>query len=116
VRVAKSQLPNALDRRHLVAREMAPAQALRVAEAYLAEGRSLEALDFLRKAGAAERLAELRREAVATGDAFLLRCIAGESSDPPTRDEWAALADAAAAAGRQLYAEQARRQAQSGKE
>lgn len=114
--MAKSQLPNALDRRHLVVREIAPAQALRVAEVYLAEGRTLEALDFLRKAGATERLAELRREAIATGDAFLLRSVASVSGAPTTRDEWAALADAAAAAGKQLYAEQARRQAQSGKE
>jgi len=114
--VAKSKLPNALDRRHLVAREMAQGQALRVAEAYLAEGRSIEALDFLRKAGATERLAELRREAVAAGDAFLFRSLAGSGAEPPTRDEWSALAEAAAAAGKQLYAEQARRQAQRGKE
>ena len=114
--MAKSRLPNPLDRRHLVERELAPAQALALAEAYLAEGRTLESLDFLRKAGAAERLAELRREAVAAGDAFLFRSIAAGSDPPPTREEWSALADAAAASGRRLYAEQARRQAQRGKE
>ena len=114
--MAKSQIPNALDRRHLVEREMTPAQALRVAEAYLAEGRTIEALDFLRKAGAAERLSELRREAVSTGDAFLLRSVASSDGIPPTRAEWSALADAAAASGRRLYADQAQRQAQRGKE
>jgi len=114
--VAKSQLPNALDRRHLVEREIAPAQALRIAEAYLEEGRTLEALDFLRMAGAAERLAELRREAIAAGDVFLFRSVAGSAGEPPTREEWSALADAALASGRRLYAEQALRQAQRGKE
>lgn len=114
--MAKSQIPNALDRRHLVEREMAPAQAQRIADAYLAEGRTIEALDFLRKAGASERISELRREAIATGDAFLLRSVAGLASERPSPEEWSALADAAAAAGRHQYAEQARRQAQRGKE
>ena len=114
--MAKSRLPNALDRRHVVERELAPAQALVFAEAYLEEGRTLEALDFLRKAGASERLAELRREAIATGDAFLFRSVAASSGQAPTREEWSALADAAAASGRRFYTEQARRQAQRGKE
>jgi hypothetical protein len=110
--VAKFQIPDALERRHLVGREIAPAQAQRVAEAYLAEGRTIDALDFLRKAGAAERLAELRREAIAAGDAFLLRSVAAQLDEVPTREEWAALAEAAAASGKQRYAEEARRQAQ----
>lgn len=114
--MAKSQIPNALDRRHLVERKVAPAQALRIADAYLAEGRTLEALDFLRVAEAADRLAELRREAIAAGDAFLFRCIAGSAGEPPTREEWSALADAAAASGRRFYADQAQRQAQRVKE
>lgn len=114
--MAKFQLPNALDRRHLVERELAPGQALRIAEAYLEEGRTIEALDFLRLARATERLAELRREAIAAGDAFLFRSIAGSADLPPTREEWSALAEAAAASGRRFYAEQAGRQAQRGKE
>jgi hypothetical protein len=114
--VAKSRIPNALDRRHLVERELAPAQAQRIADAYLAEGRTIEALDFLRVAGAAEKLAELRRDAIAAGDTFLFRSIAGNAGVAPTREEWAALADAAAASGRRLYAEQSRRQAARGKE
>jgi len=114
--MAKSRIPNALDRRHLVEREVAPAQALRIADAYLAEGRTPEALDFLRMAGAAEKLAELRREAIAAGDAFLFRSIAASARVAPTREEWSALADAAARSGRDHYAEQARRQAQRGKE
>jgi hypothetical protein len=114
--VAKSQLPNALDRRHLVEKKVAPAQALRIAEAYLAEGRTLEAVDFLRLADAAEKLAELRRDAIAAGDVFLFRSIAASAGVVPTREEWAALAEAAAAAGRGFYAEQALRQARREKE
>jgi len=114
--VAKSRIPDALERRHMVERELAPAQALRIAEDYLAEGREIEAVDFLRKAGAAEKLAELRREAIARGDAFLLRSVAVASGSPPTRDEWQALSQAAASAGKQRYADEGRRQAQREKE
>jgi hypothetical protein len=109
--VAKSQIPDALERRHLVEREMPAPQALRISEAYLAEGRTLESVDFLRKAGAAEKLAALRREAVAQGDAFLLRSVAAASGEPPTREEWLALAEGAASAGKERYAEEGRRQA-----
>ena len=73
--MAKSKIPDPLERRHLLERELPPAQALRLAEAYLAEGRTLEAVDFLRKAEAKDRLAALRAEAVAAGDSFLLRML-----------------------------------------
>lgn len=114
--MAKARIPNALDRRHVVERELGAAQALRIAEAYLEQGRTLEAVDFLRKAGAAERLAALRAEAIASGDAFLLRSVAGAAGEPVRREEWSALAEAAEAAGKQRHAEDARRQAQRGKE
>jgi len=113
--VAKSRIPNALERRHVVERELGAAQALRIAEAYLEEGRVLEAVDFLRKAGAVEKLAALRQDAVASGDAFLLRNLAGAARQPVSREEWVALAETASAAGKQRYAEEARRQAQRGK-
>jgi len=114
--VAQSRIPNPLERRHLVERELPPAQALRIAEAYLEEGRSVEALEFLRKAGAPERLGELRREAIEAGDAFLLRGVTAAGGAAPTREEWLALADAATAAGKLRYADEARRQAQRGEE
>ena len=110
--MAQFRLPNPLERRHLVERPIPPAQALRVAEAYLEEGRAVEALDFLRKAGARDRLAELRREAIEGGDAFLLRGVAAASGEPATREEWLALAEAASAAGKLRYADEARRQSQ----
>ena len=112
--MARSRTPDPLSRRHLLERELAPAAALRVAEAYLAEGRILEAVEFLAKAGATDKLAELRREAVAAGDVFALRGLAAAMKAGVERDEWMEIAAAASAAGKQLYAEQAQRQAQRG--
>ncbi len=114
--MAKSKIPNPLERRHLVESELPPAQALAIADAYLAENRATEAPDFLRLAGADERLAELRSEAVSSGDAFLLRAVARAMEAPPKREEWRRLAEAAAAAGKERYAEEARRQAERGEE
>lgn len=110
--MAKSIVPDPLTRRHLAERELDAGHALKIAEAYLSEGRSVEAVDFLRKAGANERLAALREEALAAGDVFLLRAVAGALGSTPTRGEWQRVADTAAAAGRDLYAAEARRQAE----
>ena len=95
---------------------MAPAQAERIAEAYLAESRSLEALDFLAKAGADEALARLRREAVEGGDLFLLRAVTRATREEPSGEEWKELAEAAEAAGKLRYAVAARRQIERGEE
>jgi hypothetical protein len=114
--MARTRIPDPLSRRHLVESDVPAPQALAVAEAYLAEGRSVEAVDFLRKAGAGERLAALRAEAIAGGDAFLLRRVAESMAQPPTREEWVALAEAAEHAGKDRYAAEARRQAERGKE
>jgi hypothetical protein len=109
--VAKSSIPDPLERRHLIERDLDPAQALRIAEAYLAEDRGLEAVAFLGKAKAGPRLRALREQAVACGDAFLLREAAQAEGGPPTAAEWRALAEAAAGAEKELYAAEARRQA-----
>ncbi len=114
--MARSKIPDPLERRHLVEREMAPAQAERVAEAYLEQGRSLEAIDFLVKTGAEEGFARLRREAIESGDFFLLRALGQATGEAPRREEWAELARAAEAAGKLRYAEDARRQAERGEE
>ena len=111
-RVSRPKIPGPLERRHLIERELAPAQALKTAEAYLAEGRALEAVEFLAKAGEGERLQELRREALEAGDFFLMRAVADAMGKAPDRDEWLALAAAAEAAGKQRYAADARRQAE----
>lgn len=114
--MARAKLPDPLARRHLVERELPAAQSLEIAEAYLADGRRGEAVDFLRKAGAAERLAALRAEAIADGDAFLLRQVAEGMAAPPTREEWHALAQAAERVGKDGYAAEARRQSERGEE
>ena len=114
--MARAGIPDPLKRRHLVQRELAPAQALRTAEAYLAQGRELEALDFLVMAGEGEKLAELRQRAREAGDLFLLRAVAQATGEPPDREEWLALAQAADAAGKERYAADARRQAERGEE
>ena len=112
--MAKSKIPDPLERRHLVEREMQPAHALRLAEAYLADGRMLEAVDFLRKAGARERLTALRADAVAAGDAFLVRVLATALGEEIDRATWLALAERADAAGKERNAADARRQAARG--
>jgi hypothetical protein len=114
--VARSKLPDPLARRHLVERELPAAQALEIATAYLAEGRRVEAVDFLRKAAAHDRLVALRAEAIAHGDAFLLRQVAGAMSQPIARDEWQSLHRAAEATGRERYAAEARRHFERGEE
>jgi len=110
--MAKSRIPGALERRHLIEKEISEANARVIADAYLAEGRQIEALDFLAKAKARERLAELRAHALETGDAFLLRAVARAMQEPPVRAEWHAVAAAAEASGKQRYASEARRQAE----
>jgi hypothetical protein len=111
--MAKSAIPDALNRRHLLERQLQPAQARRIADAYLAGERRLEALDFLRSADAADGLAALRAQAIESGDAFLLRQVAEASRSPALRDEWLRLAEAAAAAGKERYAAEARRSAET---
>ena len=84
--MAKSKIPDALERRHLIEKGLTEAQALRIAEAYLAEGRLVDAIDFLAKAGDRDRLGELRAEAVTSGDAFLLRAAARALDESPTEE------------------------------
>ena len=114
--MARSKIPDPLERRHLIERELAPDQAGRLAEAYLEQGRTVEAIAFLAKAADTENLARLRREAVETGDYFLLRSLAQAMGETPRREEWADLSRAAEAAGKLRYAEDARRQAERGEE
>jgi hypothetical protein len=108
--MGKSKIPDPLDRRHLIEKKLGGAQALEIAEAYLAAGRTVEAVDFLAKADARDRLADLRSGAVAAGDVFLLRMIALVTEEPPARAEWSAVAAAAEAAGMDRYAVEAKRQ------
>jgi len=114
--MGRSAIPGPLERRHLVEREVPAEKARVIAEAYLELGRTLEAIDFLAKAGAGEGLAELRAGAIQAGDAFLLRAVTRAAGAPARREEWARLAEAAERAGKQRYALDARRQAERGEE
>jgi hypothetical protein len=105
----RSVIPNPLDRRHLIERELAPAAALKVAEAYLAEERVWEAIAFLVKAGARERLLELAEAASQAGDAFLVRELCRAAGQEPTPEGWSETAAAARAAGKDRFAAQAQR-------
>jgi hypothetical protein len=110
--VAQGPLPDPLKRRHLLEDELDPARALAIAEAYLAQERATEAVAFLAKAGARDRLAALRDQAVAQGDVFLLRSASAALGEEPSLEIWTRLAEAAEAAGKERYAHEARRQAQ----
>jgi len=114
--VARSKIPSPLERRHLVERELQATRALALAEAYLSEGRALEAIDFLAKAGASDRLAALRGEAIESGDVFLLRAVAEAADAPPSREEWRRVVAAADREGKERYAASARRQAERGED
>ena len=107
--MASSKIPNPLERRHLVERELSPEQATALADAYLAEGRADEAVVFLGKAGADDRLQAMWDEAAETGNVFLLKQIARLLPSEPTPGDWERVAEAARAGGKQLYAEAALR-------
>ena len=109
--MAKTKIPNSLERRHLVERELSVRQALAIAEAYLEEGRSEEAVVFLAKAGSDERLESMTREAVDTGDVFLLSEISRVKGREPDAQTVRQLAESARRAGKELYADTAERQA-----
>ena len=108
--MAKGSIPDPLERRHLVERQLDPARALAIAEAYLAQERAQEAVAFLARAGATERLEALFRLAIEQGDPFLLREVALALGREPDGASWRALAEAADAAGKARYAAEARRQ------
>jgi hypothetical protein len=112
--VGKSKLPGPIERRLLIERDLSAAQALRHAEEYLAEGLDVDAIAFLIKAEANEQLGALRGRAIENGDAFLLRAVTSATDDPPTPEEWRALADGATRAGKERYAAEALRQAERG--
>lgn len=109
--MAKTKIPDPLKRRHLLEESLSPAKALTLAEAYLEDGRVAEAIAFLARAGAEERLQALRDEAVVAGDPFLLRETCTALDEEPSVEHWRRTAEAARAAGRELQAQDAERQA-----
>ncbi len=111
--MAKSAIPNALKRRHLMEQQADAHQSVALADAYLAEGRVQEAIFFLAKAEAWDRLQELADQAISEGDAFLLKQIGDLLKQDYETAKWLSLAEAAEEGGKLLYAEVARRHARS---
>ena len=109
--MAKADIPNPLERRHLVERELSNDQAEAIADAYLAEERTEEAVVVLAKAGAQDRLRALWSDAAADGNVFLLREIARLLDTEPSPALWERVAEAARTSGKHAYAEAALRQA-----
>ena len=112
--MGKSKVPGPIERRHLIERELSNTQALRYADAYLAEGLDLDALAFLVKAEATDQIEALRARSIEVGDVFLLRAVASATGLPPKSEEWKALAEGAARAGKERYAAEALRHAERG--
>jgi hypothetical protein len=111
-----TKTPNPLERRHLIEKELSAEQALAVAEGYLAEGRVDEAVVFLGKAKADDRLQELADQAVESGDVFLLTEVSKARRQEPAPEVWERLAEAARREGKELYAETAARHAHRGED
>lgn len=109
--MARSRIPDPLERRHLVERPLEPSRARAIAEAYLERERRIDAVAFLVRAGADERLDALAAEAVEAGDAFLLETMARERRTTPDAETWRALAARAREAGLLEYATSAERHA-----
>lgn len=78
------------------------------ADFYKGEGRIYEALDFYERAKAMEPLAELRRQAVASGNMFLYRRVMAVLKEPETARELEELAGRCQAQGKVAYARVAR--------
>ncbi len=112
--MAKSNIPNPLERRHLIEKELSADQALAIAMAYLEDDRRAEAVVFLGKAGADDQLRALADQAVENGDGFLLGEVSRAQGHEPDSDVWARLEASARRLGKLRYAESASRQANRG--
>jgi len=107
--VASNQIPDAMARRHLLEKSLDAKQAIALADAYLEQGRVVEAIDFLAKAEASDRLESLVEPAIEAGDAFLFRAILeAQGVEESSPEHWQRLLEAAEAAGKTLYASLAR--------
>ena len=109
--MAKSKIPGPLERSHLIEKDMDAESASSVAEAYLADGRKNEAIEFLAKAGDEAGLQALAEQAVDLGDPFLLASVVRVTGKEPDRATWIRCAEVAQAVGKERYAETARRSA-----
>ena len=114
--MAKKLIADPLKRRHLIEQDLDESQCLAIADAYEADERVFESLQFLVKAGAKDRLAGVADAAMKAGDAFLFKQVADILGEDPGGERWALLGDAAEGKGLDCYVEVARRHVRSTKE
>jgi len=112
--MAKSSIPDPLERRHLIVKDIDEAASMKIAEAYLLDGRNDEAIDFLVKAGATDRIEAIGEDAIETGDAFLLQSVVRITGVEAGAQKWLRCAEVAEERGKLRYAEVARRLATRG--
>jgi len=105
-----SDLPRPLERREILYGQATPRERLlELAEAYFAEGRLFDAVDFFAQARGREGLARIKGRALAEGDAFLLRRVQEAMPELVGAADWQLLEASARSAGKLLYAERASR-------
>jgi hypothetical protein len=109
--MTQSKIPDPLERRHLIEKDLPAEQSLAIAEAYLADERRTEAVVFLGKAGAEQQLQELAEVAVEAGDVFLLTEVSRARGREPEPATWERLEASARRVGKDQFAEAAHRRA-----
>ena len=107
--VYRGGIPDALGRRHVLYEQDVPAQQkVAAAEAYLAEGRLEEALEFYGHADDRAALEKMKAAALESGNAYLLGRVFDFENDLVGPADWEALAARAESLGRGGDANRAR--------
>jgi len=103
-----ARLPRPLRRREILYGADTPPETLSaLADSYLNEGLVFDAVEFFAQAKDREGLAHIRKIALETGDAFLLRRVKETMPDLVEKSDWDELARAATSLGKHVYAERA---------
>lgn len=84
--------------------KVTPEQANQYGDLFAQAGKLAQAMMFYERSKDPARLAELKKKAVALGDAFLLHGIARLAPDLVTEPEWREAGDRAVAEGKLLFA------------
>ena len=105
----KVQVPNPLQRRHLLEQKLAPERAVGIAAAYAEAEQWVDAIAFYAKAEAFDELGKIAERAVEQGDEFLFSAAMGALAQEANQEQWEKLARAAEGLGKMRYAENARR-------
>lgn len=107
---APQPLPSAIDKRNMLwaPDPRKPFDPLALGNLFLEAGRHSEALDFFERVAVEstkqDRIAEVKKAAIAAGNAFLVGRLAGKNLAPISKDEWSQVAKAARASNQLRYA------------